>query len=93
MRCKARPATPLAACVQRISCTSHRTVSSVDETNKNWPRQRSLGDRNTNFRLIIYSHISTNRKNSAKIGPIDAEIITCIGLRGIVKNKKQQQNI
>jgi len=51
------------------------------------------GDRNTNFRLIIYSHISTNRKNSAKIGPVDAEIITCIGLRGIVKNKKQQQNI
>jgi len=48
----------------------------------------SLGDRKT--RLIIYIRSSTNPENLVKIGPADLEII---GSKGIVKNKKQQQNI
>jgi len=36
----------------------------------------------TKFRLIIYSHISTNPVNLVKIGLVDFEII---GLIGIVK--------
>jgi len=43
------------------------------------------GSKKTNFRLIIYSQ-------SFKFGgdrPVDVEII---GQKGIVKNKKQQQN-
>ena len=38
----------------------------------------------TNFRLIVYSHCSTNPENLAKIGPVDFEII---GLTRIAKNK------
>jgi len=44
--------------------------------------KRPLRDRKTNF-----SHSSTNHKNLAKIGTVDAEII---GLTKIVKNKKQR---
>jgi len=40
--------------------------------------------------LINYSHNPTNREFLAKIGQADFEIT---GLTGIVKNKKQQQNI
>jgi len=55
----------------------------MDKTNKNWlPRQRPSSDRKTTFRLIIYSHSSTNQENSAKIDPADSEIT---GLTGIVK--------
>ena len=55
----ARPAAPLAACIQRHPCTN---------TNKIWlPWQRHLRDRKTNFRLVIYSHSSTNLENLAKI--------------------------
>jgi len=60
----ARPAAPLAACVQRHPGT---------ETNKMWlPWRRPL----------------PAVQNSAKIGPVDFEII---GLTGIVRNKKQKQ--
>jgi len=38
------------------------------------PWQRSLGDRKTNFRLIIYSHSSAKPEKLAKIGPVDVEI-------------------
>jgi len=79
----ARPAAPLAACVQRIS--------SVDNTDKNWLSwQRPLSDRKTNFRLVIHMHSSISLQNLAKIGPVHFEII---GLTGIVKNKKQKPNI
>ena len=44
--------------------------------------KRPLRDRKTNF-----SHSSTNHKNLAKIGTVDAEII---GLTEIVKNKKTE---
>jgi len=55
----------------------------MDKTNKNWlPRQRPSSDRKTKFRLIIYSHSSTNQENSVKIDPADSEIT---GLTGIVK--------
>jgi len=47
-------------------------------------------DQKTNFRLINYSHSSNNPKNLAKIGLVDFEII---GLTGIVKKKKQKQNM
>jgi len=58
------PAVTLAACVQRIS--------SVDKANKNWlPSQRPLRNQKTNFRLIIYSHSSTNPENLAKISRVD----------------------
>ena len=61
---RAKPAVPLAACVQRIS--------SVDKANKNWlPSQRPLRNQKTNFRLIIYSHSSTNPENLAKISRVD----------------------
>jgi len=40
--------------------------------------------------LIIHSHNPTNPEFLAKIGQVDFEIT---GLTGIVKNKKQQQNI
>jgi len=45
----------------------------------------SLGDRKTNFRLIIYNHISTNPEKVAKVDPVDYEII---GLTGIIKSIK-----
>ena len=78
----ARPAAPLAACVQRHPCT---------KTNKIWlPRQCLLRDQKTNFRLIIHSHSSANPENLAKIGPVDFEII---GRQESLKNKKQKQNI
>ena len=57
------------------------------------PWQRPLRDRKTNFRLVIYSHSSTNPENLAKIGLVVVEII---GLTRIVKNidkQKQRQNI
>jgi len=81
----ARPAAPLATSVQRISSVdkTNKMRNSVNETNKNWlPWQRYLRDRNTNFRLIVYSHGSTNRENLAKIGVVDVEII---GLKEIFK--------
>jgi len=74
----ARPAAPLATSVQRISSVdkTNKMRNSVNETNKNWlPWQRYLRDRNTNFRLIVYSHGSANRENLAKIGVVDVEII------------------
>ena len=61
-------------------------LNSVDITNNNrLPRQRPLRDRDTDFRLIIYSHGSVNRANFANLrGPVDAEII---GLERVIKNK------
>jgi len=48
----------------------------VDKANKNWlPRQRPLKDRKTNFRLIMYSHISINPEICRSvIGLYDFEI-------------------
>jgi len=42
-----------------------------------------LTDRENNFRLITYNHISTKPENLAKIDPVDFEA----GLTGMVKNK------
>jgi len=53
----ARPAAPLAACVQRISSV----VSTAT----------SLEGLKTNFRLTIYSLSYTNPGNGDKIGPVD----------------------
>jgi len=88
----ARPATPLAACVRRISCTftvcqrhlpNVTGTNCVDKANKKWlPWQRPVRDLKFNLLLIIYSHSSTNPVNLAKIGPVDVEII---GLQGIFK--------
>ena len=63
----ARPAAPLATCVQQIS--------SVDKTNKNWrfPRQRPRWDRKANFTLIIHSHSYADPENLTQTGPIDSE--------------------
>jgi len=47
------------------------------------PWQRRSRDRKGNFRSFIYSHSSTIRANSVKIGPGDAEIT---GLAEITKN-------
>ena len=77
----------LAACVQKISYVSYRTQTPSTECHTNkaknrLPRQRPLGDRGTNFWLIIYSHCFTVRENLTKIGPVDVEVIT---LKEIVK--------
>ena len=62
-------------------------INSVDRSNKNWlPWRRPLRDRKTNFRLIIYSHSSTEPANLAKIGAVDFEIT---GPTQIDKNKRQ----
>ena len=55
----ARPAAPLAACIQRHPYTNTNKIC--------LPWQRHLRDRKTNFRLVIYSHSSTNLENLAKI--------------------------
>ena len=45
---------------------------------QNWlPRQRTLGDRKTNFRSFIHSHSSINSVYLVTIGPADVEI-TCL---------------
>jgi len=63
--------------------TGVKNISSVDETSKNWlPWQRPSRDQKTIFRLIIYSHSSTNPENLAKIGRVDFQIT---GPTGIVK--------
>jgi len=49
--------------------------------------QGPLTDRKTNFRLFIYSHISTISANWVKIGLVDVEII---GLTESLKVTKQQ---
>jgi len=77
----ARPAAPLAACVQRISFVDKTTKIHIlyicmNITNKNWlPRQCFSRDQKTNFKFIIYSHSSSNPENLAKIGWVDFEII------------------
>jgi len=62
-------------------------ITFVDKADEIWlPWQCPLRDRKVNFRLIIYSHSSTNTENLAKIGPLDFDMI---GLTGIVKNIKK----
>jgi len=46
-----------------------------------------------NFRLIIYSHSSTNPEHLVKIGPAHVEIIGLIGIVKKAVSKKQQQNM
>jgi len=65
---------PLAACTRQHPQTTNKYVSTA----------KSLGDQKTNFRSIIYKHISARAENMAKIGTADFEII---GLTGIIKNK------
>jgi len=51
-------------------------LNCADKTNNNslqW--RRSLLDRKANFRLIVYSHSSTNLENLANISLVDFEII------------------
>ena len=66
----ARPAAPLAACVQRISSTSHPTLTPPAECHRNsvlWIEQTKIGCHGnvpsgiekSNFVLIIYSCSST----------------------------------
>jgi len=63
----------------------------ADKTNNNWlPWQRPLGDRETNFRSIIYSHSSTNPENLAKIGLADFKIA---GLAEIVKEETAAKHV
>jgi len=47
-----------------------------------WQGPLILGDRKTNFRLIIYSHSPSDPENLARIGLVDFEIT---GLREIVE--------
>jgi len=47
-----------------------------------WQGPLTLGDRKTNFRLIIYSHSPSDPENLAMIGLVDFEIK---GLREIVE--------
>ena len=70
------------------STARERTDKSVEDENESISHfKQSLAQ---SSRQNIYLHSSTNPENLAKIGPVDVEII---GLTGIVKNKKQQQNI
>jgi len=71
----ARPATPLAASVQRHQRTTKKLVVMAT----------SLEGSKNNLKRIIYSRRSANSENMAKIGPVDFEII---GVTGIVKNTK-----
>jgi len=48
------------------------------------------GSKKTNFRLIIYSHSSTNPENLAKIGPADFKIA---GLAEIVKKETAAKHV
>jgi len=90
----ARPAAPLAACVQRIGCTSCRTLMPSAECHRNsvlWINPTIIGchdnvlrgiEKKTNFSLIIYSRGSINLANSATDGQADAEVT---GVKAIVK--------
>jgi len=49
-------------------------------------RQLLLKDRKTNYRLIVYSHSSTNTANVAKIDAGDGEII---GLTEILERETE----
>ena len=62
----ARPVVPLPACVHRHPCTK------TNKTRLLW--QRPLGDRETNFRLIIRSRSSTDPEYLAEIGPVDFDM-------------------
>ena len=50
---------------------------------------RSLSDRETNTRLNIYSHMSTNPENLVKIGEVCSEISL---LRAIVRKKDDEDD-
>ena len=45
----------------------------MDKTNEQW--QRPLKDRETNFRLVVYSRSPTSPEYMASIDPVDFEII------------------
>jgi len=51
--------------------------------------QRLLKDRKTNYRLIVYSHSSTNTANLAKIDAVDGEII---GLTEILERETEVEH-
>jgi len=59
-------------------------LKSVDKFNKNWLPMFLEGSK-TNSRPKIHCQSSTNTTNLVKIGQVT-------GLKGIIKNKKQQQN-
>jgi len=59
----------------------------VDKTTRKWLTwQLPSMDRKTNYRLTIYSRISANSANLAKIDAVDFETI---GLTEIVKTNKK----
>jgi len=97
----ARPAAPLAACVQRISCPFYRTLTPPTECHQNsisirWIKPTKIGChgnvpwriKKTNFRLIIYSQILPTPANFAKVGAVDVDII---GLKRIVKMRNSSR--
>ena len=102
----ARPAAPLAACVQRIGCTSCRTLTPSAECHRNsvlWINPTIIGCHDNVLRGIEKKLISawsstaavlSTFANSATDGQADAEVT---GVKAIVKikksNKKQQQNL
>jgi len=59
------------------------TTSRLCQQQQKLVGRRFLRHRETNFRLIIHSHSSTNPENFAKMDPVDFAII---GLTGIGKN-------
>jgi len=87
----AHPAAPLAACLQRISCTSSRTLTPFTEFHRNsivWISRQKLVTATSLEGLkkitsdwsstAVYS--STKPENLAKIDPVDFEIIDLTGI-------------
>jgi len=66
---------PTLAHLAELLTTSVIKISSVCKTNKIGCHDCPLKDQKTNFKLIIYSHSSTNPANLANIGLVDCEVI------------------
>jgi len=92
-------------CFQRIGCISYRTLtpstecrrnsllSSADKTDKDWLLwQRPLVDRETNVRLIVYSHSSMHNNSSEPAGRrlVERKTLTSVAYSHIIVYQQQQ---
>ena len=89
MRAKPKVSPPECATSRLHSATimhyySYRTLTPSAEYHQNSVAMATpFEDRNTNVRLIVYSHRSINPENLTKIGLADVEIPVIVGLTGI----------
>jgi len=61
--CYGRDVACLSVCLSVGDIIEHSTVSTWSTSMSYTPLQRPLMDRKTNFRLVVYSHSSTNPAN------------------------------